>query len=145
MFYFTGNSTWLAQADALCQDEARGAGLTGTFKAWLSSDSQSPAMRFVRAGAAYVTADGHRVAADWTELTTAPLEHAIDRTADGGLPGWNETWTGTSPNGQPTGFDCGGTSAATATVGNINATDAAWTASSIGRCDSARPFYCFEQ
>ncbi|MEM7609673.1 MAG: hypothetical protein AAF411_30370, partial [Myxococcota bacterium] len=95
----------LAGADALCQAEAEGAGLTGTFRAWLSTGATSVADRFVRASVPYVRTDGTLLASNWGDLTDGTLNVSIDHFADGmdilSAGGFNASlcWTGTAANG----------------------------------------------
>ena len=84
---YDGNLGGLAGADAKCQDQADAAGLTGTFKAWLSDAKGSPSTRFTRsAGAPYVLVDGTVIADNYAGLTSGSLEHPINQTETGGAP-----------------------------------------------------------
>ena len=59
---------------------AENAGLTGTFLAWNSTDSDSPADRFFKSNDPYVRVDGVRVAQDYTDLTDGELDEILDAT-----------------------------------------------------------------
>ena len=81
-----GNLGGVAGADAYCQSLAQGAGLPGTFMAWLSGSTyaSSPAGRFVRSNdLPYVRIDGVVVAQDWTDLTDGSIACPIDRDETG--------------------------------------------------------------
>ncbi len=80
---YNGNLGGLAGADTKCQGLATAAGLTGTFKAWLSDSYTSAGSRLSHATQAYILADGTHVADNWTALTTQPLLHAIDEDEHG--------------------------------------------------------------
>ncbi len=60
----------LAGADAICEAHAQAAGLPGTFMAWLSDSTRSPATRFTKAAGPYQRPDGVAIAASWADLTT---------------------------------------------------------------------------
>ncbi len=70
-----GDLGGLEGADDICQELSRVAGLSGSFKAWLSDDSDSPSSRFTHAETPYVLTDGARIASNWGELTTAVTRH----------------------------------------------------------------------
>jgi hypothetical protein len=114
---YDGNLGGVLGADAKCQALADAAGLGGTFLAWLSDTTSSPAARFTRTSADYVLADRTTVFAHgWTGLTTQPALHPLNMT-ELGLPptsvsGSNTcatpplghgsaTWGSTNLNGEP--------------------------------------------
>lgn len=77
-----GDATYtdgLLAGDALCQSRAEAAGHPGTYKAWLSSATGSPATRFTRSKVHYVLPSDEPVATDWDDLTDCCLISAIDR------------------------------------------------------------------
>ena len=112
---YTGNLGGLAGADATCQALASNpaTGLTGTYKAWLSSDTVSAASRLSQASVPYVLVNGNVVANNWASLTSGTLLHAIDTTelngpAPSSVPdsmnatagcGTNLVWTNTRDDG----------------------------------------------
>ena len=89
----------LSGADAFCQNLAGEVGLPGTFKAWLSDSHLSAAMRLAHSTAPYVLVDGTTVAADWTQLTSGMLQHAINEDETGVVPAVASVWTGTLADG----------------------------------------------
>lgn len=157
---FTADLGGLAGADAKCQALATAAGLTGTFRAWLSDGDGSPSTRFSRTGQPYRLVDGSVVADDWTALTSGVLRHAIDRTETGGPPpdstGFcgsepNLVWTDTNADGTlgSVAASCGGWTdvlSASVAAGSANKQDLAWTGHCFGPgCGGRAALYCFEQ
>ncbi|MFN8662150.1 MAG: hypothetical protein U0075_09685 [Thermomicrobiales bacterium] len=153
-------------ADAKCQATAVGAGLPGTFKAWLSTASQSPQTRFSnipKAGPYHLVpnaSDGSNppplVAETFALLTACPggvcLQHAIDRDENGAvMPGDTSVWTGTRQDGSSANLNCLDWSSPSdlefGLVGLAVQTDAQWTESNLSSSCIAFPrnLYCFEQ
>jgi len=148
-----GNFGGLSTADALCQQEADAAGLTGTYKAWLSSSTQSPTSRMTKSLDGYVLPDGTLIANDWGDLTDGTIQNPINRFADGTLYGADSVWTGTQADGSNIGNDplwyCEDWTNQYADdstgFGATNYTNAYWTEESAMYCDITARFYCFEQ
>lgn len=158
-----------AGADAICQSLADGAGLSGTFKAWLGSSEGHPAERFVRHQVPYLLPDGTTVARNWSDLTDGHLSHAIDRDQNGdpvvgkatvsGCTGVSESavFSGTSVAGQDliADYSCQDWSG-TGTrfgVGSFDRTEGGWSdacrvqapeGQDVCQAQSAH-LYCFEQ
>jgi hypothetical protein len=142
----------LAGADATCTTLAGAAGLPGSYKAWLSDDTGSPATRFTRSTVPYVRVDGSVVANNWAGLTSGALLHAINRTETGGFF-HTGVWTSTKPDGTLTDgrFDCdnwsNGTRGADGGIGVSIDTGGEWTGLP-GRivCSAhTEAIYCFQQ
>ena len=74
---FDGNLGGLAGADAECQSRATGAGLSGTFLAWLSDGVTDPDARFDKTGGPFVLTSGVVLATDWADLTDGTLDPSI--------------------------------------------------------------------
>lgn len=74
---FNGNLGGLSGADLKCQSAAMAAGLSGTFKAWLSDSSISAKERLGHNPAAYVRTDGATVANNWLDLTDGWLKEPL--------------------------------------------------------------------
>lgn len=152
----------LLGGDAFCQSTAEAAGLSGTFKAWLSEDP-SPSNRFTNLAEAgpYLlapnAADGPNlpptVATNFADLTSCDggsgpcLQHAIDRTEDGVvLDGGIGVWTGTLSDGTSGPEPCEGwTAAGTGLTGNATSVDDDWTNLTEMDCELDFRLYCFEQ
>jgi hypothetical protein len=83
--YAGGELGGLAGADAKCAARAAAAGVTGTFKAWLSSDDVTAASRLTHASAPYHLADGTPIAASWADVVGGLLQHPIDLDETGAL------------------------------------------------------------
>lgn len=149
-----GNLGGLAGADAICQAEASGAGITGTYKAWLSDSNASPATRFtINPVASYVLVDGTPVAGSWEDLTDGLIMNPIHLTADGTLitVGWF-VWTGTGTDGtaDPSLLYCSdwtdGLSSDNGIAGSLVEEDFQWTRRHAQTCDSVGlHLYCFQQ
>jgi hypothetical protein len=165
---YQGNLGGLAGADAKCQGLADGAGLGGTYKAWLSDSTVSAADRLTHVGAPYVLADGLTVVAnDWTNLVSANegyfLQHAIDRTETMAFTPIGSAcatlapvWTSTQPDGTleeadhtcedwtssevRDGFTCGNALGGPGAYGSWSSIcGAGW------GCHFTAALYCFEQ
>jgi hypothetical protein len=152
-FYF-GNLGGPAGADAKCSARAAAAGLSGSFKAWLSSVNPNgqPAQTFTQSNAPYVRVGGVRIADDWVDLTDGSLQAPISVDEFGNPARTANSWTATltdctqnssvrdclswtSDNGSFTGW-----------LGLPTQTGPTWTESVANApCDSPQTLYCFEQ
>lgn len=146
---YPANFGGLAGADAACQTAATGAGMTGTFKAFLSDATQAPAMRMTRRGQ-YRLPNGvivalspeeffgfaHRVGIDVDETATQLASSAL-------------VWTGTNGPGTVTGNWCNGWTKQFGDLpplGITDATNSSWAGSSTeSYCDGQYRLYCVEQ
>ena len=135
-------------ADALCASQAAEAGLSGEFKAWLSTVDSPVADRFVRSTQPYVLVDGTRIADDWDDLTDRTIQAIINLDASS-TPRGDDVWTGTLPSGLSyIHTDCDGFTSGTvgaALCGTTQSINAGWTASQVPRCDTPLRLFCFEQ
>ncbi len=144
----------LAGADAKCQALADAAGLSGTFKAWLSSSQGSPADRFTHSDTyGYALRTGTMIASDWSDLTDGTLAAPITTDENGSYIGGGWPWTGTGPDGtledaSNTCFNWSSLSNNEFSLGVCGAaifTDAQWTVRSAAPCTWNGQLYCFEQ
>ena len=153
---FTGAMGGLLGAHAFCTRAANAAGLTGNYRAWLSSATQGPAAFMIPSPGPYVLPRGEVVAQSWADLVDGTLARAIDRDERGDPANTNfvceggEVWTNTTPAGAPRGvLDCGGwtTELGTSATGNVKFANLRWTDSgcNVVTCASALNLYCFEQ
>jgi hypothetical protein len=125
---FASSLGGLTGADAQCQRLAGAAGLPGTYKAWLSTSSESADSRFTHAMMPYVLVDGTLIASDYYQLASNKIAHPIDLTESAMVPPSNNVcgsdgtwvWSSTGVNGQST---------VNATYGDCNG----WT-STVGGC-----------
>ena len=146
---YNGNLGGVAGADAKCQGLAQGAGLGGTWRAWLSDDSATPASRFMQTATEIHRLDGNPIANDWADLTDGTLLNALTITEKLGSVGASIVWTNTVGDGTMPGTEyCANWSSASGLEqglsGSSGATDETWTNASLGPCNSKRRLYCFE-
>lgn len=157
----------LTGADTICQARAGGAGLAGTYKAWLADAMQSPATRMTHGAGPYQLVSGTVIAQNWTDLTDGTLSSPVNRTEGGALLGGSgctagaagcnficeggEFWSNVAADGSRAAAvaDCGtwADSAANGTAGNVGKTTSLWTAGNctpIG-CSSMLPIMCVQQ
>ncbi len=136
-------------ANAACEAEARVYGHTGSFRAWLSDSSNSPAADFTRRTTPYTLPSGTQIADDWTDLVDGTLDAPINETADGTIVASSWAWTGTEPDGTPSAHNCNNWTNAFFSywrggVGFTHSVDSEWTASATV-CDASAVIYCFGQ
>jgi hypothetical protein len=140
-----GNLGGIAGADGICANRALQLGLGGTFRAWLSDATTSPAARFLQDDVHYERhPDRVKIADNWADLTDGTLDATIVVTA-GSL-----VWTGTGADGNPLGGTCSNwTSNSAAQSGRPGvppSTSASWSALNNDiACNSGLDLYCFEQ
>lgn len=152
---YNGDLGGLAGADARCQALADAAGLTGTYKAWLSDTTGSPSTRFTHSANPYVRVDGVIVADNWTDLTDGGLDASISINESGGLPGWTAAWTNTTttgtladPSAQCADWSTSGVAdpSQLGKYGLVTRADFLWTQyPSQMWCNDMNVIYCFEQ
>jgi len=151
---YTGDLGGLAGADAICQAAADEAGLEGEYLAWLSTHTQGPADRFIKATAQYELVDGTVVALDWDDLIDGVLANQIDM-APSGQRYESSVWTNTKPDGTPR-FNSSGVGTCDswtigiifpvdAWIGITQTTDSGWTEHSTRSCGETARLYCFQQ
>lgn len=151
-----GNLGGLAGADGICQRLAEGAGLPGTYQAWLSDSTASPNTRFMPSSGPYRLVDGTTVANDWADLTTceatapfACLVHPIDRDETGAAR-TGYVWSNTRTDGGAVAstLDCQGWSSnelELTGLGNVESSDRHWTEGASGACSESHRLSCFQQ
>ncbi len=160
---YSGNLGGLSGADAKCQTRAQAAGLSGTYKAWLSTSGAngSPATRFARATVPYRLVNGALIANDWSDLVDGRLSAPIDRTELGTSPTATSApcttttplavvFTATRVTGEAlVGVDqtCAAWTSSTglASFGSTGTNLAPWTAGCSGGCSFVAALFCFEQ
>ena len=156
---YVGNLGGVTGADQKCQSLAQGAGLPGTWLAWVSADTDatSPSMRFTKSTFGYILVDGTYVANNWGDLTDGSLAHAIDRQENGQTPGnENDVWSNTTPAGTSKGNmnHCSawtsGSSQQKGFLGLWPATNGGWSEQPNGpnnpsACDNDQRILCFQQ
>jgi len=142
----TGSLGGLAGADATCTAAATGAGLTGTWTAWLSTSSTDAADRIL--DGQYQLLDGTVVANSLADLTDGTLSAAIDMDEDMASAAGGNVWTGTLATGLAATDHCSGWTDGAATsraiIGDTDSTTGGWTELlSDNPCDFQRRLYCF--
>ena len=156
---YNGNLGGLDGADAKCQALATAAALGGTYKAWLSTVVLNARDRLTHATMPYTLVDGAVVAANFTQLTSGTLLHAINKTQTNGAPpasaplcSSTQVWTDTTAAGNADLGDCEGWTIASSTTGTAFLGDYTQTNSTWSRhcfthfqCDKFMPLYCIEQ
>ena len=151
-----GNLGSLAGADAICQGLADAASLGGTYKAWLSDSTSSPATRFTPWMGSYSRPDGVTVANDWADLTDGTLDAPIYVTELGQVnPTQRTVQTSTDTQGFGVATSPGsycldwtssaGAGVATRTNGRSDQVSGDWTNSGTSGCTNSLRLYCFEQ
>lgn len=133
--------------DAICNQLAAAAGLTGSWKVWLSSEDEDARDRI--AEGEYRLIDGTVLATSIGDLLDGSLAHAIDVTERGvRINGSDGVWTGTNPNGTKAPYRCNewnGTSADDGVAGTMSATGSSWTHDGGPTpCFDEYRLYCFE-
>lgn len=142
----SGNFGGLAAADALCQSAATGAGLGGTWVAWLSS-SAADAKNRLGTARGFVRMDGAPFGDTVASITSSPhIFNAIHLDEHGVDVGTVTVWTGTDADGTKSSSTCTDwtTTSGSATTGTTGGGPDAWTARTTPTCSAPRHLYCFE-
>ena len=149
-----GNLNGITGADSSCQLLANNASLGGTWKAWLSSNTESAASRMTHAALPYILTDElTKIADNWTGLTGGTLQASINKTETAATVSQGSTaWTNTNADGTLysssnlytcTNWSNNGGSGLFGTNNKI--TSGAWTADASDECKNPRSLYCVEQ
>jgi hypothetical protein len=142
----TGNLGGLAGADSICQARANAAGLTGTYRAWLSSTLSSAISRMGSARG-FVRRDGAAIADSLSSLTTEnALLNAINLTESNAVVGSEGVWTGTVSGGTFSGLGCSDwiSTTGSGTVGASFGGPGMWTNFGASGCATPRHLICFQ-
>lgn len=159
---YNGNLGGLSGGDAKCQSLATAAGLSGTWKAWLSSGGTSPSTSFTQSSSNYTLIDGTVIASNWADLIDGILTNPINKDEYGNIPpaanssqsSCNDgiksmVWTWTMTNGTPQpGSNCSGWTTASGGgdgAGSSTASGTSWTYYCASQCTDELRLYCFEQ
>jgi len=139
----TGNLGGLAGADAICQARAQGAGLAGTYRAWLSTSTVNASDRFGSA-TGWVRTDGKPFVRTIRELTERKIFYPLILNERGASEGSDPAWTGTDDDGDAQANTCSDwTSTATSgTVGYPEYGNGAFTQNGGGACTTSAHLYC---
>jgi hypothetical protein len=157
---YTGNLGGLSGADAKCQALANAAGLSGTYRAWLSDNTGSPSTRFTKHSGPYVLVNNTVIANGWNDLIKGSLVNPINLTEKNTAPplgntscaggGFPTVWTNTNTNGTMTSssHSCSNWASTSGSSywGKADDKSSSWTAwCSGGICSWVSPLYCFQQ
>jgi len=151
---FSGNLGGLKGADEKCQAEADGPGSivpSGTYRAWLSDETDSPDTRFTKTFDPIVLPDGTKIADGFLDLTHGYIQHPIDIDQTGKRVGLDYFWTGTMADGTAASEivmcdDWTGQRASGGLAGSTSETDALWSAYKGGApCSRKYRLVCFQQ
>jgi len=140
-----GSLGGFAGADALCTSLAQGAGLTGSFRAWVSTTATDAIDRFTGVRG-WVRPDGRPVADLPAELATEALRYPIRLDEHGNDVGDQSAYAATGTYSDGTALDtCGDLDTASGLVfaGLPWVTGGQWTASDELSCSQALRLYCF--
>ncbi|MBI4826419.1 MAG: hypothetical protein HY807_08360 [Nitrospirae bacterium] len=151
---YSGDLNGITGADRTCQELADDAGLSGTYKAWLStSRGYSPADSWDHSDQNYVLTDETIIAYDWYDLADGELNTSIwlNQYANGQSDDY--VWTGTEYDGYPAGSfgdasefcDDWTSDNNEANIGYSSAYYEDWTDYDWEYCDNYYHIYCFEQ
>lgn len=150
---FNGNLGGLTGGDTKCADAATAAGVTGTWKAWLSSSTVNAIDRLVDVGP-WVDMQGTTAFASKSAITTSGPSTALWYDERGMFLSSENIWTATNSQGTyqwgvimaPPCDEWTSTSMqAGARVGQVGRTGDAWTSHSGTTCDQTAHLLCFEQ
>lgn len=151
---FKGNLGGLTGADQKCQAAASNAGLSGTFKAWLSDTQTSASSRLNHGSVPYKLVNGTVLGNDWDDLTDGTLASLINRDETNTLiTSARKVWANTNYNGSiystNTNTTCiNWTSLSDSQNGRYGKNDSlssSWTNFGNEECDKTLSLYCFEQ
>jgi hypothetical protein len=125
--------------------------MLGTYKAWLSVPTSSPATRFTQNPGPYVLRNGTRIANNWADLVDGTLLAPINFT-EYGQPAFGDTsvWTGTTTEGYVGGPNtCANWDSSSEDSngmwGRLDSKDLWWTNFTTQPCWVTKRLYCFQQ
>lgn len=151
---YNGYLGGLSGADLKCQQRADAANLGGTWKAWLSSSTQSATSRLTHFNGPYVLINGTTIANNWSDLIDGTIASPINVTELNGLVSI-PVWTNTDINGEiapnnKTWHCSNWTTSSSSRRGNTGETQSSnsrWTTGISELCSQNNyvGLYCFEQ
>lgn len=149
---YNGNLGGVSGADLKCQSLATTAGLNGTYKAWISSKTQSASSRLTHSTLPYKLVNGTSVAVNWNDFADASHFTKINIT-ELGTTVTGQVWTNSTRTGGIYGTAIGAhcnnwadeTSARKGRAGSTAFTTARWTSDAGVNCNIDLRLYCLEQ
>jgi len=163
---YNGNLGGISGADAKCASAATGAGLSGTYLAWIAlvDDSYNPNIGFTQATIPYELVDGTQIADNYTDLTDDGslvagdgIDALLNLDENGSVVKNDYVWSDVEADGTRISATAGtdtcsdwtdGTASSTARIGSTGAMYRDWTAiygGDLFDCDQTLHLYCFEQ
>lgn len=147
-----GNLGGLTGGDSICAARATAAGMTGTWKAWLS-DSTTDAISRIADHAPWYTPDESTVVISSYSLLSTPASTVpivIDESGNDLSSSGNAVLTATNASGvKVANQHCSNwtdsSNGGNVRVGAINGSGSFWTTGVADFCDSISALYCFEQ
>lgn len=140
----------IATADMKCQAAAAEGKLPGTFRAWLSGGTNSPAKDWAddlnNFAGKFVLPNDTIVATGWNKGNLSIMS-AINHTETLELAENAAVWTGTTPSGEAGPANCNlwMTSGSVGQTGNTSQSDMKWTANNSSfECTNSARLYCFQ-
>ena len=148
---YTGNLGGIAGGHAKCQAAAANAGLSGTYKAWISDDTYNPAGDFTQNLGPYLLTNGTQIATRYSDLTDGTIAAPINRDEFGNSIGGGYAWSNTNSYGNKattldpcTQWTADGSGWAYS--GDTTVTDNNWAyPGDYSQCYELNHLYCFEQ
>jgi surface protein len=145
--YSGGDLGSLANADAICNSLASGAGLPGTFAAWLSTRTPAVNAKDRIGNNEWARVDGAAVANNLADLTDGTLLNPINIDETGASTVFSDAWTGTGGNGNfagPAAENCW-SPGAQGSVRGLTGNTSGWSDGFgwLPVCSSPAPIYCF--
>ncbi len=151
---YSGSATGAEAGDTICQNRATAVGLTGTYKAWLSTSTPDfEAIDRITSTGPWYRLDGVKVADNKAAListSSTPLFTAVSQTETGAYITYPSqfVWTATGDNGVGFAENCSNWSDASSgtdgRVGFATLAISAWTHVTVNSCNALCPLYCFE-
>jgi uncharacterized repeat protein (TIGR02543 family) len=143
----TGALGGLAGADQICQQRASAAGLSGTYRAWLSTTTVNASSR-LGAASGWIRRDGRPVVNTVADLTSGHLFYPPRLDELGNDVGNATAFTATSSNGTrntayTTCSDWTSAASALTAFGEPNANSSIFTGFGAANCSTTRRLYCF--
>ena len=142
----TGDFGGILAADAICQQRAQEATLSGVFKAWLSDTNTDAKSRV--SDARYVRMDGALIATNSSDLLDESLANKIEYDEKNQkIENDKEVWTGTKKDGTRSDKNCSNWTdqGEKGIRGKTDQKDNDWTDDDSKDCDKSYRIYCFEQ
>lgn len=151
---YSGNLGGLTGADSKCQALANSVGMTGSFKAWLSTSTVNAKDRLTKHNRSYIQVyasrvTAHTIANNWADLVDGSLQKGISLDERGtAVASGTRIWTGTIATGEKTPFLCSDWTSAVASVvgkgGKSGSTISSWSYGYTSGCSNKYRLYCIE-